>query len=100
MSRYVLSVAAQNDIDDIIDHLLENASIEIAAKANDHLEEALSQITTHPEIGHQRKDLASEPLRFWQVDSYLILYCAEVSPIAVVRILHGKRDIKALLNES
>lgn len=51
-----------------------------------------------PEIGHRREDLADEPLRFWPVYSYLVIYRADVSPIEVVRVLSGYRDVAELLS--
>jgi toxin ParE1/3/4 len=44
-------------------------------------------------------DLASEPLRFWPVYSYLIIYRPELRPLQVVRILHGSRDVRRILEE-
>lgn len=42
-------------------------------------------------------DLASESLRFWPVYSYLIIYRPNSEPIEVVRVLHGARDISAIM---
>jgi antitoxin ParD1/3/4/toxin ParE1/3/4 len=55
-------------------------------------------LAQHPLLGHLREDLADEPLRFWPVYSYLIIYRAEKRPIQVVRVLHGARDVKRLLS--
>jgi plasmid stabilization system protein ParE len=38
-----------------------------------------------------------EPLRFWQVRQYLIIYRDEKRQIEIVRVLHVKRDVQALL---
>ena len=50
-----------------------------------------------PNIGHLRRDHADEPLRFRRVRNYLIIYRSEAKPIQVVRVLHGARDVQALL---
>jgi len=48
-----------------------------------------------PGKGHVREDLTSEPgLLFWSVGSYLVVYRARSSPLEVIRILHGHRDIE------
>ena len=52
-----------------------------------------------PGMGHFRSDLAAEPLRFWRVRSYLIIYRSEKRPIEIVRILHAARDVQAILGE-
>ena len=40
-------------------------------------------------MGHWREDLIDEPLRFWPVYSYLIIYNPAAKPIEIARILHG-----------
>lgn len=57
----------------------------------------LRTVATTPGIGHIRSDLADEPVRFWRVHKYLIIYRAEIRPVEIVRVLHGARDIKAIL---
>ena len=51
-------------------------------------------------MGHIREDLADEPLRFWSVCSYLIVYRPETRPIQIVRVLHGSRDVRLILQQS
>ena len=48
-------------------------------------------------MGHLRTDLAQEPLRFWPVYSYLIIYRPDAEPLEIVRVLHGARDVAQLL---
>ncbi len=48
-------------------------------------------------MGHFRGDLVANPLRFWRVRDYLIIYRSEKKPLEIVRVLHGKRDVQALL---
>jgi plasmid stabilization system protein ParE len=36
-------------------------------------------------------------VRFWAVFSYLIVYDPAKKPIEIVRVLHGKRDVKEIL---
>ncbi len=64
------------------------------------LRQAMQLLARSPEIGHYRRDLASEPVRFWSVYSYLVIYRPEARPIQIVRVLHGSRDVQAILEES
>jgi plasmid stabilization system protein ParE len=50
-----------------------------------------------PGAGHRREDLTAEPVRFWPVFAYLIVYDASAQPLGIVRILHGYRDLELLL---
>jgi antitoxin ParD1/3/4/toxin ParE1/3/4 len=52
-----------------------------------------------PGGGHWRKDLTDEPVKFFPVYSYLIVYRPETSPLQVVAILHGRRDVEELLKD-
>src|SRR5579872_7237238 len=50
-----------------------------------------------PGAGHIREDLTAEPVRFWPVFSYLIVYDPAPRPIEILRIIHGRREISAIL---
>ena len=52
-----------------------------------------------PGMGHFRSDLAAEPLRFWRVRNYLVVYRSEKTPIEIVRVLHGARDAQVILGD-
>ena len=41
-------------------------------------------LAKRPQVGHWRTDLASEPLRFWPIYSYLIIYRPDSKPIEIV----------------
>ena len=51
-----------------------------------------------PGIGHRREDLTPEDFRFWSVYDYLIVYDPSTNPLAVVRVLHGRRDVRSELD--
>lgn len=57
----------------------------------------MRRIGSLPGIGHLRLDLADEALRFFRVYKYLIIYRPETTPVQVVRVLHGARDVQAIL---
>lgn len=52
-----------------------------------------------PGSGHWRKDLTDEPVKFLSVYSYLIVYRPETTPLQVVAILPGRRDVEQLLKQ-
>jgi antitoxin ParD1/3/4/toxin ParE1/3/4 len=60
--------------------------------------DAFQLIARNPNIGHVRGDLAGErKLLFWPVRDYLIVYRPSRKPLAVAMIVHGKRDVAALI---
>jgi antitoxin ParD1/3/4/toxin ParE1/3/4 len=60
----------------------------------------MRRLAQSPPIGHLREDLTEEPVRFWSVHSYLIVYDPETQPLQILRILHGARDVRRILDEA
>jgi hypothetical protein len=48
-------------------------------------------------MGHTSADLTDRPLKFWGVYSYLVVYDPGSSPLSVIAVLHGARDLENLL---
>lgn len=96
---YKLSAPAREDLWEIWRYLAKKASLTVADRVVTELHEAMGKLAENSGIGHLRTDLADEALRFWRVHSYLVVYRPDSSPLQVVRVLHGARDIKALFEE-
>jgi plasmid stabilization system protein ParE len=98
MSDFVLAPAARNELDEIWDFYgIELKNPDAADRLVDDLFKAFHKLAQTPGIGHFRSDLAAEPLRFWCVRRYLVIYRSEKRPIEIVRVLHGARDVQAIL---
>jgi len=98
VKSYLLTADAENDIDNIKYHLLEQGGPRLARRVMDKIEDALAFLGRRPGAGHNRNDLTAKPVKFWQVFSYSIIYDPAPRPIHVVRILHTSRDVKTLLH--
>jgi len=73
-----------------------------ADRVLDEIQEAIRTLVPFPQLGHQRFDLTSRPLRFHPLRDFLIVYAPEEKPLLVLAILHGRRNprvIAALLRE-
>ncbi len=98
MSDFILAPAARGDLREIWDYYAsEIQNVEVADRIRDELFAVFDELAKTPGMGHYRSDLVTEPLRFWRVRDYLIIYRSERRPIEIVRVLHGKRDVQALL---
>jgi toxin ParE1/3/4 len=64
------------------------------------VDEALTMIGRHPEIGAERRELADPPVRFWTLTRhhYLMVYNASGEPPRILRVIHGARDLPMLLS--
>src|SRR5262249_35850148 len=91
---------ALTDLDEIWSFMFEESGdLAAADRVIDEIFEHFSKLAEMPGMGHKREDLASEVLRFWPVRNYLIIYLPETTPIEIVRVLHGARDIQRILSE-
>lgn len=91
-----LSVRAQRDLTGL---LVRSAGQFGRARAEDTRDAILHRcrlIAAGQDLGHVRADVATRrPLRFWLVPPFLVVYDARTR--LVVRILHGHRDVPAVL---
>lgn len=97
MASLILSPEAAADLEEIVEFIA-SENVDAAIRVWAEVREALERLTDAPEIGHSREDLTTEPLRFWPVRRYLIIYRASPEMIEVVRVLHGARDVEAILS--
>ncbi len=99
MSGFVLHPDAFADLDEIWEFIGAD-SLAAADRVLDEIYEAIRALVSYPQLGHARPDLTSRPLRFHSVRSFLIAYVPDAKPLAVLAVLHGRRNpriIAALL---
>ena len=95
MKRFTLGRRALLDLKEIWEHISKD-SFDIADRVLEDFYRAFGQLADAPGIGHRRTDLTSRNIRFWPVHSYLVIY-VETRPLRIVRIVHGRRNLKGLL---
>jgi len=75
MSDFLIAPAARVDLDEIWDYYaIEFQNPDAADQIRDEIFAAFYKLVQMPGMGHPRHDLAAEPLRFWPVRNYLIIY--------------------------
>jgi toxin ParE1/3/4 len=94
---------ARQDVDDAVDHDLAEGSGVAALGFIDALEGAYARIGRHPATGSPRlgHELQLPGLRSWPLTRYpyLVFYVELPDRIDVWRVLHGRRDIAARMQE-
>lgn len=98
-SRYMLAPQAAQDLVEIWSYLKDQSSEATAERVESVIREKIVFLSCNPGPGHWRKDLTGERVRFFSAYSYLIVYRPNTTPLQVVSILHGKRDVQAILRE-
>src|SRR2546422_4283020 len=101
MSLFQFTPQAADDLFDIWSYIARD-SVEAANQVEDAVYQACAFLAEGPLRGNTREDLTKLPLRFWTVQaypSYIIVYDPETDPLQIIRVLHGTRNIVAILSQ-
>jgi toxin ParE1/3/4 len=101
MSGFVFHPEAAADLEELWEYIAAD-SLDSADRVLDEIYEVVHSAVQFPEMGFNRPELTSKPLRFLSVRDYLIVYAPEERPLLVVAVLDGRRNprvIAALLRE-
>ncbi len=97
--RFVLAPEAALDLVQIWRYIKKQSSVEMADHVESVIRERLAFLAANPGAGHWRKNLTEQAVKFFPVYSYLIVYRPETTPLQVVSVLHGRRDVAQLLTD-
>ncbi|SRR5713101_2171599 len=95
--RYVLAPEAALDLVEIWHYVKKQSSVEMADRVESVIRKRIAFLAATPGAGHWRKNLTDQPVRFFPVYSYLIVYRPKTKPLQIVSILHGHRDVGQIL---
>ena len=100
MASFRLTPAAIDDLDAIWLHIYkDNPSAADAVEEQVRL--ACAMLAEGPTRGSERRHRTELPGRFWTLPrypNYIIVYRPDSTPLEIIRVLHGMRDLKRLLN--
>ena len=97
MKNYFISPVAEQDLDEIVTFLAQE-STKAAMKLLDSFYDTMGMLASNPSIGHTRTDLTKQPVRFWPFKWHYLIVYRDCSPIEIIRVLSGYRDISNLLS--
>jgi toxin ParE1/3/4 len=93
---YRLAPQAEADLEEIALYVFhETSNIEVADRVVQLIVERFDLPAEHPRAGRARDDLRPG-IRAFPVGDYLILYREAGADVAIVRVVHGSRDLAAL----
>ena len=96
--RFRFTTEAEAQLAEIVDFIAVDSE-DAARRVLTGIHEALDKLAAMPAMGHLREDLTERPLKFWGVYSYLIVYDPASSPLSVIAILRGARDVEQILKD-
>jgi toxin ParE1/3/4 len=98
MSRYIISAAASQDLDEISDYFL-SRSLEAGDRFVNAFEQKCQNLVKFPNMGRSYADI--EPsLRGVPLEGYIILYRVLSDGVEIVRVVSGYQDLSSLFSES
>lgn len=95
MSKFVLHPEAYSDLYEIWEYIAAE-NLDAADRVLEEIHEAITLLVRFPKAGHSRADLTSRPLRFQVVRDYVVAYAPDERPLAIIAILHGRRNPRVL----
>jgi plasmid stabilization system protein ParE len=101
MGGYALTPLAKADVFEIWSFIA-NHSEDAANRVEQAIYDACAFVAEAPMRGHTRADLTNRSLRFWTLTrypNYAVVYRPETSPLQVVAVLHGRRNLRRVLKQ-
>lgn len=97
MRKYHLTANALADIRAITKHIrVRQKSPQNAALVAERLKRQFDRLVDAPGIGHVRQELDDESLRVVTVTGLIVIYNPSAKPLAIVRVVHGSRNLATL----
>jgi toxin ParE1/3/4 len=101
LKRVIARALAESDVDDAVAGYLKEHKQEVALRFVDAIEDAYGLLGRHPAIGpsYYAHELDIPGLQSWSLPRfpYVIFYIDQADHVAVLRLLHARRDIPALM---
>ena len=93
---------ALDDLSGIWEYIAEG-SMDAANRVESAIFSACNSLARRPLMGSRRSEITPLPVRFWTVTrfpNFIVVYRPDTRPLQVIAVLHGKRNLKALLEQS
>jgi plasmid stabilization system protein ParE len=97
VSGFTLSSQAARELDEIVTYVADHDGVDRALEVLESLEDSFRFLADARHAGRERLDLTPAGVRWWNVDNLVVIYFAEASPIVVLRVIHGMRNLDLLV---
>jgi plasmid stabilization system protein ParE len=99
LDPFQLTEDAVFDMDAIWLYLAEREGVGKADWVVIELFQSLYKLAEIPNSGHRRPDITSRKGLFYRIFSYLVIYEPGSSPLQILGVLHGKRNLSRILRK-
>ncbi|KAB8331724.1 type II toxin-antitoxin system RelE/ParE family toxin [Scytonema tolypothrichoides VB-61278] len=98
MSRYIISLEASRDLEEIIDYFA-SRNVEVGERFVNEFNQKCENLTKFPKIGRSYAEIVPS-LRGIPLNGYIILYQVLEDGIVIVRVVSGYRNLESLFSDS
>jgi plasmid stabilization system protein ParE len=99
-ASYQFTPRALDNLGDIWDYIAAD-NADAADRVESAILAACESLARHPLLGSKRTEITPLPVRFWTVTrfpNFVVVYRPDTKPMQVIAVLHGMRNIRALLS--
>jgi toxin ParE1/3/4 len=96
---YQLTETAENELEEILSRIAEKDGERRALHVHGKFEKAFELLAFQPGSGTKRPKLTGERMRWWSVFKWIVIYDPDSSPISIMRVLYGGRELERILGE-
>jgi plasmid stabilization system protein ParE len=90
--RFLLTPQAKTDLREMLSDIAED-SPDAAERPRSETHDAFLRLGKSPGIGHYHEELLDRRYRFWNFYSYVVCCVWEKTPIQIIAVVHGARDL-------
>jgi len=87
--RYLLAPEAASDLVQIWRYIKKQSSVDMADRVEEVIRDRIAFLAENPGAGHWRRNLTDQPVKFFPVYSYLIVYRPDTKPLQIVPFCMG-----------
>jgi plasmid stabilization system protein ParE len=95
--NFTFTLEAEADVLVIWERVADDGSENRADQVIARIYDECQKLGDMPGMGHYREDIIDQRHKFWTAWSYLIVYRWQVAPIQIIAVIHGARDLDAVL---
>ncbi|WP_414585950.1 type II toxin-antitoxin system RelE/ParE family toxin [Scytonema sp. PCC 10023] len=98
MSRYIISLEASRDLEEIIDYFA-SRNVEAGERFVNEFNKKCENLAKFPSMGRSYAEIVPS-LRGVPLNGYIILYQVLEDGIVIVRVISGYRNLESLFSDS
>jgi antitoxin ParD1/3/4/toxin ParE1/3/4 len=96
---YQLTDTAEVELEDVLGFVADRDGVQRALHVHGKFVEAFELLAFQPGSGTTRPKLTGQRVRWWPVFKWIVIYDPTSSPISILRVIHGARELDRLFGE-